>query len=507
MTVAAITGPSAIAWEPEPRQYVAFGCPHDEVFYGGVKGGMKSETLIMRPASMLALAQRKFERSGKLQRCMMVIFRRTMQMESRDMIKRTHELYPLLDPIMGFKGWKEQKKTWEFTSGASVTFSYMDGPADWTSWNGVEIPGVGVDEAPNCLPYEGFKFLSAQNRHGDPDYMAARWMLLTGNPGGTHADWIYEYFIGEKNPPREKVVKWDVPVKDGAMVITRSKCFILSKLSDNKYLYESGEYEAGLRSLTAEQQRWFIDGDWGGSSSGHFGGVLELPVNCIDSFEIPASWELSYAVQYAEDEATIIVGAKDPRTERVYAIDEIVTPGATGSLVGSALLSRFKDNKWGDKKRKHDDVLGVINPEAAQNGSRQSYFLNVADALNMMGFRVFPGSQDRVAGWRQMRERLAARKSKQALFTVFRDRCPVLTKQLARAQSDPKDRSDVDDGKGEWVQNRSLNAARLLCQHWPYYERAEEKSADDKIEEWIERMSRKRTRPDDTDGFSTGYGD
>lgn len=491
----------AVAWSGLPRQRICHACHADEILFGGVKGGSKTDALIMKPAETLALADRKYRETGRKQRCMMVIFRKTLQNESRDMIKRTQDLYPLMDPAAT---WKEQAKRWEFESGASVSFGHLDGPNDYKSWNGLELVGFGADQAEECLSYEVYKFFTGQVRHSDPDYDAAKWILLTGNPGGKHADWLYEYFIGEPQPPDEKIQTWDTPVKDGTMMIRRTKAFIISRLKDNPYYYNSGGYEAVLRSMTPEQQRWYINGDWSASVAGYFSAVSK-PAAYIASATVPRSWDITYAIQYDASETAIVVAARSPKG-RIYVIDEIVMPSATGLDAGRALVARFATG-WDsalrshERKRKHDEMIGFINPEAAPGTGARAFGLNVSTEMNSLGLRILAGETDRVAGWRQLRQRLA---TPTPMIQVFEEKCPLLVRQLKRAQASAKDPSDIDDGVGENVTHKSLNALRMICQAWPMFTPYVATDPETSIDAWINRMSPRAAERNDT---TTGYGD
>ena len=42
--------------------------------------------------------------------------------------------------------WKNSTKTWEFPSGATITFGYMDKPRDHYRYQGAEFQYVGFDE-------------------------------------------------------------------------------------------------------------------------------------------------------------------------------------------------------------------------------------------------------------------------------------------------------------------------------------------------------------------------
>jgi hypothetical protein len=131
-----------VFWKALPRQDVALSCPAFETLYGGQKGGAKSDTVIVKPAEMLALAHEKYLKTGvKQARCRIVIFRKNIK-HLNDLITRAKEIYPKLDPEAGIDGWNKNEKRFTFTSGAVVEFDHLDGPDDHQGYNGQELRGI-----------------------------------------------------------------------------------------------------------------------------------------------------------------------------------------------------------------------------------------------------------------------------------------------------------------------------------------------------------------------------
>lgn len=486
----------SVVWEPLPKQRAAMACPADEVFYGGKKGAAKTDLLIMRPAPVLQKAHEKWLKTGVQQRCRMVIFRKTTKKEARDMIDRTLALYPILDPTMGRRGFNETMLRWRFTSGAEVVFSHLDGPNDYRDWGGVELVGFGVDQVEECLAYDEFKFIVANVRTTDADYDAMKWVLLTGNPGGPHADWIYNYFI-EPAPEGNRLLTQEIKVKDGTESVTYTRAFVPAHLHDNPYYYNDGKYEAKLRTLSAQEQAWYLHGQWTFSANNYFQGCLDPEIHFIRSFPIPSSWEIKMGLDWgATAPAACLWGARD-QDNRLYFIDEEYGPGITGSRFAQRILRKFENQQWSkDKTWTPTEVYGLIDPSATRVHSVGDA-LDVTAAMQAQGLRLFPANNDRVLGWRQMKERMANQRDGKPAIYIFEDRCPNLKRQLSRVMPDPRRPDDIDTK----LEDHALDAARYRCMDDPLY--FGDTAARDDEATWL-NLARKQAFQGQQ---STGYGD
>src|SRR3954467_10290939 len=100
-----------IAWAPAGPQAALCACPADEIFYGGARGGGKTD-------GMLGKFAIKAARYGE--NCVGGFFRRSRE-DLKEAIERSRQIY---GPI-GAK-WSEQKKWWTFPNQARLKFEYLD---------------------------------------------------------------------------------------------------------------------------------------------------------------------------------------------------------------------------------------------------------------------------------------------------------------------------------------------------------------------------------------------
>jgi hypothetical protein len=89
----------------------AHQCPVDEIFFGGARGGGKTD-------GMLGKFAVKAARYGE--NCVGVFFRRTRE-DLKEAIERSRQIYGQI----GAK-YHEQKKWWLFPNGARLKFEYLD---------------------------------------------------------------------------------------------------------------------------------------------------------------------------------------------------------------------------------------------------------------------------------------------------------------------------------------------------------------------------------------------
>src|SRR5438309_1871748 len=95
-----------VSWQPQPGpQTLLVGCPLPDAFYGGARGGGKTDAL-------LGDALLRAGKYGSAFRGLLV--RRTLP-ELTDVIRRSKELYPDTGAVYG-----ETDKQWRWPSGATL---------------------------------------------------------------------------------------------------------------------------------------------------------------------------------------------------------------------------------------------------------------------------------------------------------------------------------------------------------------------------------------------------
>jgi hypothetical protein len=217
-----------------------------EVFYGGAAGGAKSSALLMAALEFV-------EVSGYSA----LLLRRTYA----DLSKPG----ALMDRANGWlrntaAKWNEQKKSWTFPSGATLTFGYLDTENDKYQFQGAEFQFVGFDELSQFTESQYLYLFSRLRRLAASDIPLR--MRGASNPGGIGARWVYRRFIPETFTPQDAVdakVWWKEGVDEGGREFKRA--FIPARLQDNPHL-DREQYEEFLNELDPITREQLLRGDW-----------------------------------------------------------------------------------------------------------------------------------------------------------------------------------------------------------------------------------------------------
>lgn len=275
MTTLRIGKPSTLrstklAWSPQAGPQTALvKCPADEIFYGGARGGGKTD-------GMLGKFAIKASRYGE--HCVGVFFRRSRE-DLKEAIERSRQIY---GPI-GAK-WSEQKKWWTFPNGARLKFEYLDRDADADNYQGHNYTDVFFEELTHWASPVPVNKLRATLRSptGVPCQFHA-----TGNPGGPGHQWVKARYITPS--PSGWTLMWeDFTNPFTGEVVRKNRVFIPSKLSDNRYLgggYVANLYQSGSKELV----RAWLAGDWD-VVEGAFFDCWDASRHVIRPFEIPKDW-------------------------------------------------------------------------------------------------------------------------------------------------------------------------------------------------------------------------
>jgi hypothetical protein len=222
-------------WSPQPRQAQALACPAFELFFGGAKGGGKSDLLLGDFLQGIELGEAW---KG-------IVFRRTYP-ELEEIQGRAQQIYGAYPGAEWLKG----ERTWTFPGGATLRFRHLASDQDVGNYQGHQYSWIGFDELsefPTPAPYI-FMLSCARSALGAPCSVRS-----TGNPGRPGHGWIKARFIDITKPFQVYV--------DPETTLTR--CFIPSRLEDNTILMRNDpEYEKRLLLLPAHLRKAFRLGDW-----------------------------------------------------------------------------------------------------------------------------------------------------------------------------------------------------------------------------------------------------
>ena len=258
-----------VIWEPQPRQAALIACPVFEVFYGGARGGGKTDGVL---GDFISHADLYNENAIGL----MVRRERTQLVET---IERSRVLY-------GPLGWRynEQDKMWRAPDGARLRFAYLERDADADAYQGHSYSRVYVEEIGTFPNERPILKLMATLRSGAGVPCGFR---ATGNPGGPGHHWVKRRYI-DNAPLGWKITKQTFKNPWTGETVERDRVFIPSKLSDNRYL--GNEYVANLQMTGSPQLvRAWLEGDWS-VIEGAFFPEWSNEKHVIAPFAIPSDW-------------------------------------------------------------------------------------------------------------------------------------------------------------------------------------------------------------------------
>jgi hypothetical protein len=233
-----------VIWAPQPGpQTAAVQSPVPELFYGGARGGGKTDFLL----GDWAIHAGTYGAHARG-----ILFRRTLT-EFGEIKRRSHEIYLPL-------GWTylKQEKEWHAPNGAILKLAYLYDESDAAVYQGWQHTWVGTDEAGNYAIPDSIDLMRATLRspHGVPTYLR-----LTGNPGGIGHLWLKERYIDPAPPFTPHEYEPQPELAPGHKV---QAVFIPARLEDNVILTTADpEYESRLAAVggPALYKAWRF-GDW-----------------------------------------------------------------------------------------------------------------------------------------------------------------------------------------------------------------------------------------------------
>jgi len=464
MAAAARADDPIVVWQAqEGPQTALISCPVFEVFFGGARGGGKTDGVL---GDFLEHA----DAYGANAIGLMIRRQRTELIET---IERSKAIYTPL-------GWTfhEQEKMWRAPDGARLRFAYLERDADAEAYQGHSYTRVYVEEIGNFPSAKPILKLMATLRSGAGVPVGFR---ATGNPGGPGHQWVKARYID--------------PAPLGFRVITDAvsgleRVYIPSRVADNKFLGES--YVQQLKASGSEQLvRAWLEGDWS-VIDGAFFDVWDTGKHVIRPFEIPAQWLRFRSADW---------GSARPFSVGWWAVVEddyqpadAVSPLPRGSLVRYREWYGRKGPNEGLKLTAEEVAQGILSKE--QPGEKIAYSVldpaafavdggpSIAERMAKEGVQFRRADNKRVAqlgalgGWDQMRARMKGEEGRPMIYTF--STCADSIRTIPVLQHDPDKPEDLDtDGE-----DHAADEWRYACMSRPYQPmKATEKKPDQLIYE------------------------
>jgi hypothetical protein len=472
-----------IIWEPQPQQAKLITCPCFEVFFGGARGGGKTDAVLgdfishadMYGADAIAL-----------------MVRRT-RTELTETIERSRSIYTPL----GAK-FNETDKMWRFPNGARLRFAYLERDADADAYQGHSYTRLYVEEA-GTFPSERPIFkLMATLRSGAGVPVGIR---LTGNPGGPGQQWVKARYI-DPNPKGMEVFQRSFTDPFSKREITRDWVFIPSRVTDNRFL--GPEYIATLQMSGSPQLvRAWLEGDFG-AVEGAFFDNWDISRHVVTPFAIPDDWLKFRSMDWGSASpfsvgwwavvgdthtAISVDGHSNVKLPRGAMVRYREWYGAEGP--GKGLKLTAEEIAKGIAEREGDEKISyaVLDPSAfSEDGgpshaermatSHRVYFAK-ADNKRVQGRKDGTGA---MGGWDQMRARLRGDDDGNPMIVTF-DTCIDSIRTIPTLQHDPDKIEDLDTD----AEDHAADEWRYACMSRPYAVAPPSADKDGKFKDYYRR--------------------
>lgn len=447
-----------VVWQPQPGpQHAAMHCPSFEVFYGGARGGGKTDWAI---GTMGYRAQLY----GSAMRGLFV--RRTL-VQLRDAIRRAKEIYLPMGAV-----YRESDKSFTWPNGATLAMAYLERDEDTEHYQGHSYTDISVEELGNFPdPSPVLKLMAClRSAEGVPTQFRA-----TGNPGGPGQHWIKARYI-DPCPSGMRPIRYEMRDPLTGQTVTRDRVYIPARLTDNPILLNRDpNYVANLAMQASPQLvRAWLEGDWN-AVVGAFFPEFETRRHVVRPGRLPRHWTRFRSFDW---------GSARPFSVGWYAVSD----GELEAYPRGALI-RYRE--WygmvpgqinvGLKMTAEDVAKGIIERE--DEGESIDYSVAdpsifAADGGPSIAERMYTATGGRVdfvradnrrvaaggaiGGWDQVRARLVGENGRPMLY--FFDTGTELIRTLPALQHDAKRPEDVDTES----EDHACDELRYACMSRPY---------------------------------------
>lgn len=414
---------NSLVLAPTKKQELLMTAPVEEVFFGGARGGGKTEGLLMTILKHLI-------DYGPRAKC---LFLRASYPELEDVIKRVVEYYAKAGK------WLTVPRELH-VNGGFCRFRFLDNLQDADNYQGHEYTLIAADEAANFRSFDALLRLKACLR--SPTGVPCR-LLVSANPKGRQHNRIKARYI-TPSPPLTPFIG-----DDGSQ-----RVYIPSRLADNPHLLANDPtYERRLASVgnPALVKAW-LEGDWSDDSAG--GCIDDLyteTTHVMRPFAIPDGWIIARSFDHGVSKPSACIWSAEattteytlPSGERrgclkgdIFLIDELYTctnEPNTGTREGVASLAgkiKAIDQRWGIVS--HAIADSAIFTKMGE--------ISVADEFAREGVTWSPcrkGPGSRQAGLEAARARFIGSLSREAPGLFLFDNCINCRRTFPLLQRDP----------------------------------------------------------------------
>lgn len=449
----------SIIWQPQPGPQVALiQCPVFEVFFGGARGGGKTEGSI---GDWL-------DHSSTYGEGAVGIFVRRKFKQLAEVIARTKQIFPKIGGR-----YNEQKAEWTMANGARLKFVYLERDSDAEEYQGHNYTRIYVEEVTNFPSSAPIDKLRATLRSATGVPVGMR---LTGNPGGPGHLWVKKRYI-DPNPRGYQIITEEAEIEVGGVksVVSLSRVFIPSKLGDNELLMRNDPtYVLRLRqSGSAALVKAWLEGNWDIVDGAFFSEWDEAKhVRRVELFEKLHKPNLLLFRAFDWGSAKPFSCGWYAVADRQYEIEDWLIPA--GAMIKYREWYGAEGPNKGVKMTADKVAQGIVNRESGERiryGSADpSIFVrdggpSIAETMAIHRCSWRRADNKRKSGWEQMHIRLTGDGTHPMLFIL--ECCEDTIRTLPVQQHDETDPEDIDtDGE-----DHAVDETRYACTSRPYIPR------------------------------------
>ena len=386
--------------KPYPKQEEFFLAHAPRIAYGGARGGGKSWAMRIK-FILLALSHDGIQ---------ILLLRRTFP-ELRE-----NHILPLQKMLQGIAVYKDSTKEFIFRNRSRIKLGYCQNESDILQYQGQAYEVIGMEEATQFTELQYIALTESNRLSGSVKNFSPR-MYFTCNPGGVGHEWVKRLFIDRNYREDEK---------------SEDYVFVASTVFDNEYIInQNPEYIRTLKNLPEARRRAMLYGDWDAFEGQYFPEFSREKHTCLP-FEIPADWNRFCAFDYGLDMTACLWFAYPPTRDKLYVYRELYEP----NLILSEAAMKISALSENEKIRYY-----IASPDLA--GRRQDSGKTGFDILAQNGLKgVIPANNERIPGWRMVREFLKPTLSGEASIKIFTS-CTNIIRTLPRLLFDSKVSEDV----------------------------------------------------------------
>jgi len=434
-------------WTPQPGPQVeAATCPADFTFFGGSRGGGKSDCLLGRQLRGAELYKGHW--NG-------LLLRRKYK-EFQEMRRRIDIL--IQDGLPAERiGGDQQTNYLRFNNGAQAILTAIDRLERVGDHVGQQYTEISIDE---CTTFPFFTKMvdklkgSCRSPYGVPCHMFG-----TGNPGGPGHNEVKEYFkLGTGSGVEPKTIM--THELEGGFQETR--IFIPSFLKDNRILCDNDPlYVARLLSIKdpALKKAW-INGDWDVFIGQAFNLTREYhiipPVPVPDYAPIYMTFDWGFGAPFAIGWWWVDADNRVYRFAEWYGWNGTPNEGLRleDSLIAEGILEKEKALGINDREIVRLAGNDCFNKKPDYKGGGQGP--STAEVFRGKGVELRPSDALRILKIRQFRERLIIPKDSMPMMMIY-DTCKEFIRTIPALCVDDVNPEDIDTQQEDHIYDEACH--------------------------------------------------